>query len=280
MNNVTSLVANFNVSYGYKTLFALKSDGSVWYWGSKIGDPEQMIQKRLLDDVISIKSMGSNVYVVKTDGSVWSWNAASYLPYNLSKNEGPEKIEGLAGIVNIQPDIYTNYAYKQDGTVWIWPRTDPGSIPIQLHTAIDTQSIIQFHWKQDPNIDSMYAFRGDGQLWSLENDNVLPGLDEIVSVHQRGSYAASKYHYVLKKITRCGLGLILLLFCRSLLFSRKTRQLVSALGHLTNQQMMALRQKPNLRYRLRRKSAFIHSSQCLSLARNSSLLQTICRGQK
>ncbi|GKU77222.1 S-layer homology domain-containing protein [Paenibacillus sp. L3-i20] len=199
LNNVTSLVANFNVSYGYKTLFALKSDGSVWYWGSKIGDPEQMIQKRLLDDVISIKSMGSNVYVVKTDGSVWSWNAASYLPYNLSKNEGPEKIEGLAGIVNIQPDIYTNYAYKQDGTVWIWPRTDPGSIPIQLHTAIDTQSIIQFHWKQDPNIDSMYAFRGDGQLWSLENDNVLPGLDEIVSVHQRGSYAASKYHYVLKK---------------------------------------------------------------------------------
>ncbi|MBH5319419.1 S-layer homology domain-containing protein [Paenibacillus sp. GSMTC-2017] len=199
LTDVISIAANFNVNYDYKTLFALKSDGSVWFWGSEIGDSGQVAHEKLLDDVMSIKSMGGHVYVVKKDGSVWSWNAASFLPYNLSKNKGPEKMEGLSGIVSIQLDIYTNYAYKLDGTVWSWPRIDPHSTPIQVHTPTDTQFIIQFNWNQDPNIDKMYAFRGDDQLWSVENGNVLPGLSDIVSVHQRGSYAATRYHYALKK---------------------------------------------------------------------------------
>lgn len=203
LNNVTSLVANFHINYGYKILFVLKSDGSVWYWGSRIGDskngPSTPVYTKLLDGVVTIKSVDNNVYAVKADGSVWSWSAASYLPYNISKNKGPEKIEELVEIINIEAGIYTNYAFKRDGTVWSWPKNDRSSIPVQLHKATDARSIVEFGWNQDQNIDKTYAFRADGQLWSMDNDKVLPGLKDIVSVHQRGSYASTRYYYVLKK---------------------------------------------------------------------------------
>jgi S-layer homology domain len=203
LDNVTSLVANFYNNYGYKNLFVLKSDGSVWHWGIQIGGSKKgssaPVYSRMLEDVISIKSVGNNVYAVKADGSVWSWSAASYLPYNLSKSKGPEKIEGLVDVINIEPGLYTNYAFKQDGTVWSWPKNDLNSIPVQLHKATDVRSIVEFRWNEDLNIDKTYAFRADGQLWSVENDKVFPDLKDIVSVHQRGSFASTWYHYVLKK---------------------------------------------------------------------------------
>ncbi|MDU5140808.1 MAG: S-layer homology domain-containing protein [Paenibacillus dendritiformis] len=205
LNHVTSLVADYSSRYQkFKTLFVLKSDGSVWCWVGRLGKGSSTAQYKLLDDVVSIKSADRHVYAVKKDGSVWQWEAYMYWPQNQFHYEGPKQIKGLADIVNIEMGGLTNYAYKKDGTVWSWPMYEPESIPIRLHKATGTRGIVQFSSQPaDSNIDTTYALRKDDKLWSIDNGRVFPGLSNIASVHhkdkgrQKGKYVFK--NYVLKK---------------------------------------------------------------------------------
>ena len=205
LNHVTSLVADYSSNYQkFKTLYVLKSDGSVWCWVGRLGKASSTAQYKLLDDVVSIKSADRHVYAVKKDGSVWQWEAYMYWPQNQFNNEGPKQIKGLVDIVNIEMGGLTNYAYKKDGTVWSWPMYEPESIPIRLHKATGVRGIVQFSSQPtDSNIDTTYALRTDDQLWSIGNGKVFPGLSNIASVHHKdkgrhlGKYVFK--NYVLKK---------------------------------------------------------------------------------
>ncbi|KKO54604.1 S-layer homology domain-containing protein [Paenibacillus sp. DMB20] len=203
LNHVTSLVADFFYdSSNFKTLFVLKSDGSVWSWGSEMGGASSNpIQSKLLDDVVSISSANGFAYAVKKDGSVWSWSTSDYLPHNISKDNGPEQVKGLSDIVKIETGAYPNFAYKKDGTVLSWSAYSPASVPEQLHGATGARSIVEFSTMlQDRFIDSIYALRTDDQLWSVYNDDkVFPGLSDIASVHNKVRDRYSKWYYVLKK---------------------------------------------------------------------------------
>ncbi|WP_019423972.1 S-layer homology domain-containing protein [Paenibacillus sp. OSY-SE] len=205
LNHVTSLVADYSSNYQkFKTLYVLKSDGSVWCWVGRLGKASSTAQYKLLDDVVSIKSADRHVYAVKKDGSVWQWEAYMYWPQNQFNNEGPKQIKGLVDIVNIEMGGLTNYAYKKDGTVWSWPMYEPESIPVQLHKATGVRGIVQFSSQPtDSNIDTTYALRKDDKLWSIDNGKVFPGLTDIASVHHKdkgrhmGKYIFK--NYVLKK---------------------------------------------------------------------------------
>ncbi|MCE5169932.1 S-layer homology domain-containing protein [Paenibacillus profundus] len=205
LNHVTSLVADYSSNYQkFKTLYVLKSDGSVWCWVGRLGKASSTAQYKLLDDVVSIKSADRHVYAVKKDGSVWQWEAYMYWPQNQFNNEGPKQIKGLVDIVNIEMGGLTNYAYKKDGTVWSWPMYEPESIPIRLHKATGVRGIVQFSSQPtDSNIDTTYALRKDDKLWSIDNGKVFPGLTDIASVHHKdkgrhmGKYIFK--NYVLKK---------------------------------------------------------------------------------
>ena len=203
LNQVTSLVADFYYdNSNFKTLFVLKSDGSVWSWGSEIGGASSIpIQSKLLDDVVSISSANGYAYAVKKDGSVWKWSTSDYLPHNISKDKGPEQVKGLSDIVKIETGAYPNYAYKKDGTVWSWLAYNSASVPEQLHGATGARSIVEFSTMlQDRFIDSIYALRMDGQLWSVYNeDKVFQGLTDIVSIHNKVKDKYSKWYYALKK---------------------------------------------------------------------------------
>lgn len=201
LNHVTSLVADYTGnSKNYKTLFVLKSDGSVWCWIAQKDKASSTVYYKILDNVASIKSVNGRIYAVKKDGSVWKWRAYMYWPHNnQSDNKGPEQIKGLDGIVNIEMGGTTNYAYKKDGTVWSWKTYDPESTSIQLHKATGAQGVVQFGSRlKDSNIDTTYALRADDKLWSIDSDKVFPELSNIASVHykDKGSYMEN---YVLKK---------------------------------------------------------------------------------
>ncbi|EPY09256.1 hypothetical protein PAALTS15_00145 [Paenibacillus alvei TS-15] len=204
LNHVTSLVADYTGnSKNYKTLFVLKSDGSVWWWLARQGKASSTAYAKILDNVASIKSVNSRIYAVKKDGSVWKWGAYMYWPHNnqsnQSDNKGPEQIKGLDGIVNIEMGGTTNYAYKKDGTVWSWKTYDSESTPIQLHKATGAKGIVQFGSQlKDSNIDTTYALRADDKLWSIDSDKVFPELSNIASVHYKDKDSYME-NYVLKK---------------------------------------------------------------------------------
>ncbi|WP_028546443.1 S-layer homology domain-containing protein [Paenibacillus taiwanensis] len=201
LNHVTSLVADYTGnSKNYKTLFVLKSDGTVWCWIAVKGKASSTTYYKILDNVASIKSVNGHIYAVKKDGTVWKWRTYMYWPNNnQAYNKGPEQIKGLDGIVNLEMGGATNYAYKKDGTVWSWKTYDPMSIPIQLHKATGVQGIVQFNSRlKDSNIDSTYALRADDKLWSIDSEKMFPELSNIASVHHKdkGSYMEN---YLLKK---------------------------------------------------------------------------------
>ncbi|GGF94048.1 S-layer homology domain-containing protein [Paenibacillus aceti] len=203
LNHVTSLVADFFYdNSNFKTLFVLRSDGSVWSWGSELGGVSSIpIQSRLLDDVVSISSANGFAYAIKKDGSVWKWSTSDYLPHNISKDKRPEQVKGLSDIVKIETGAYPNFAYKKDGTVWDWSAYNSASVPEQLHGATGARSIVEFSTMlQDRFIDSIYALRTDDQLWSVYNDDkVFQGLTDIVSIHNKVKDRYSKWYYALKK---------------------------------------------------------------------------------
>ncbi|MDK8179968.1 S-layer homology domain-containing protein [Paenibacillus sp. UMB4589-SE434] len=201
LNHVTSLVADYTGnSKNYKTLFVLKSDGSVWCWIAQQGKASSTSYYKILDNVASIKSVNGHVYAVKKEGSVWKWRTYMYWPQN-SKfyDKNPEQIIGLEDIVNIEMGGTTNYAYKKDGTVWSWKTYDKESTPIQIRRATGARGIVQFSSQlKDSNIDTTYALLTDDKLWSIDSDKVFPELSNIASVHHKdkGSYMEN---YVLKK---------------------------------------------------------------------------------
>lgn len=113
------------------TVLALKTDGSLWAWGS--GADFQLGNGKTQSSAVPIRvgedndwkavSVGaSHVLALKNDGSMWGWGFASYgqlLNTDESIVRVPTKIsdetwEAVYAIDN------ASYAVKTDGTLWAW----------------------------------------------------------------------------------------------------------------------------------------------------------------
>ena len=139
--------------------FALKTDGTVWAWGSNymwdLGNgvededyvPATPVQVKDLTGVVAIAGGLGNGYALKSDGTVWSWGRNTdgglgdgLLPAQNDCTEGesespkgvncasatPVQVAGLTGVTKIGKRL----AVKADGTVWQWGGTDAGNNPV------------------------------------------------------------------------------------------------------------------------------------------------------
>lgn len=111
---------------------ALKSDGTVWAWGSNIygqlgnastTNTNTPVQTLLLNNVIAIAAGGWHSVALKSDGTVWTWgwNMDGQLgDGTLSDKIIPTQVPGLTDITQIAAGTYHVLALKSDGTVWAW----------------------------------------------------------------------------------------------------------------------------------------------------------------
>ncbi|MEY2496883.1 MAG: hypothetical protein QOD12_439 [Verrucomicrobiota bacterium] len=141
-NTVTEVAA------GDYTSFAVKSDGSLWVWGSNqygargdgtSGDNiESPIQVPIPNRVTTPSrrgkhavAVGTGVYaVLDTDGQVWTWGVnwngrlgngtttSRYTPARVQKSATPNDF--LTGVVSIAAGGGTMAALDADGNVWTW----------------------------------------------------------------------------------------------------------------------------------------------------------------
>lgn len=125
-------IANIEmVAAGMEHTVALRSDGTVWLWGSNgygqlgTGSTEDSPypSQALIADVESVSAGIEHTVALKKDGSVWSFGSNRYGQAGFAtgvKFLKPVLIGGIDGIKEISSGAYHSIAVRFDGTVWAW----------------------------------------------------------------------------------------------------------------------------------------------------------------
>lgn len=160
------------------TTCALKSDGSVWTWGSnssgRLGDGTTAVNTSSPIQVIgghSFIQIGSSL-ALKADGSAWGWggNTAGQLAdgTNISKSSPVAAIGGHSFIQILSGSSHT-LALKSNGSAWGWGSNPSGALgdgtsvnkssPVQV---IGGHSFVQVA----AGGNTSFALKEDGSAWA------------------------------------------------------------------------------------------------------------------
>lgn len=161
---------------------ALKSDGTVWAWGSNIygqlgnastTNTNTPVQTLLLNNVIAIAAGGWHSVALKNDGTVWTWG------WNMDGQLGdgtttdkiiPSQVPGLTDVTQIAAGTYHVLALKSDGTVWAWGDNLYGQIGngtngADVTTPVQVQGLTNVVKIAAGRFFSL-AVKNDGSVWT------------------------------------------------------------------------------------------------------------------
>jgi len=121
----------------------LKSDGTVWSWGSnkygQLGDGTMIdspapIQVSSLTNVTDIAAGGEHSISLKNDGTVWTWGYNRYGQLGNGTtidSPVPIQVNGLTDVTDIATGEDHSIALKNDGTVWTWGYNRYGQLGVE-----------------------------------------------------------------------------------------------------------------------------------------------------
>ncbi len=140
VSNLTDVTA---ISTRWLHNIAVKTDGTVWVWGSnkygQFGDETRTssttpIQVSGLTDVIAIAAGNLHSIAVKADGTVWAWgwNNFGQLGDGATWNHITSLVQvpGLTDVTAIAAGGSHSIAVKSDGTVWAWGNNEHGQLGV------------------------------------------------------------------------------------------------------------------------------------------------------
>jgi alpha-tubulin suppressor-like RCC1 family protein len=121
------------ISGGGAHTLALKSDGTVWTWGSnragQLGErttenPLLPAQVTSISGVEAISGGSDHSVALKKDGTVWSWGDNHFGQLGngstATSSSVPVQAAGLTDVISISSRAAHTIALKSDGTVWTW----------------------------------------------------------------------------------------------------------------------------------------------------------------
>ncbi len=181
------------ISMGSYTTCAVKTDNTVWCWGSgnsgQLGNnsssssyfPVQVLSSdgvTYLSDVSYISVGGSHTCAVKTDGTAWCWGyghygqlgigttTTQYLPVQVLDSDG-------SGTLNNVSQISLGYSFscalKTDGTMWCWGYNDDGQAGLGYRTySVGITLPLQSGGSSFTNVSQISA--GQSHVCALKSD--------------------------------------------------------------------------------------------------------------
>lgn len=183
---VKGLTQVISVAAGNNNSLVLKSDGSVWGWGSNwdgsnkenyfiSGITEDLtVPTRIegLSNVLAIDYGITHALALKSDGTIWSWgqNYVGALGDGSNKTRSiPALVAGIEDVKAVSAGAMYSLALKNDGTVWAWGYNNNGQLgdgtkttrltPVQVKGLSDVIAIVAGN-------DHSIAIKNDGTVWS------------------------------------------------------------------------------------------------------------------
>ena len=209
LNNVRDVAAVgyfANATYGSYVgrNYAMKSDGTVWTWGTNgaatqvAGITGVTMVRSQLYSVVALKSDGTVVFLdggpvapftgitdvkeiaaglthylaLKNDGSVWAWgtNFDGELGNGTRSNTEtgtPVRVGGLYNVASVGAGYHVSTAVNADGTLWTWGRNWDYELGIGTQTLYEPRPVFPmgFDYRLNPTTD--YDNDGLTDAWEI-----------------------------------------------------------------------------------------------------------------
>ena len=126
------------VAAGRGHTLALRSDGTVWAWGTnwfgELGDGTRIdrhtpVQVQHLSRITAVSAGGRHNIALRDDGTVWIWGNFWTDEDNVYP-PAPTQVEGLPRITAISAGNWHNLVLADDGIVWAWGSNGHGELEI------------------------------------------------------------------------------------------------------------------------------------------------------
>lgn len=123
------------VSASYSSSTAIKTDGTLWRWGSTLSPPNELnlsFPTQVGTDT-NWSSVSASMFMcaaIKTDGTLWGWGENEYKQIAYSDvvfTLAPIQM-GTATWQSVEAGISTVHAIKSDGTLEAWGKNDNGQL--------------------------------------------------------------------------------------------------------------------------------------------------------
>jgi alpha-tubulin suppressor-like RCC1 family protein len=178
------------VSSGYVHSAVIKTDGTLWTWGSNyqgaLGDGTNTSRSSPVQTVASgtnwkqVSTGNNGTAAIKTDGTLWAWGSNNIIGDNTSvpKSSPVQTVAGGTNWKYVACLSSKTAAIKTDGTLWIWGVNNGGTLGDNT-AFVDKSSPVQTiaggtNWKQVSTSDlCTAAIKTDGTLWIWGSSSLL-----------------------------------------------------------------------------------------------------------
>jgi alpha-tubulin suppressor-like RCC1 family protein len=177
------------VSAGSSNIAAIKTDGTLWTWGSaangQLGNGATSSFVSLSTPITTfaggsnwkqVSSGGAHAAAIKTDGTLWTWGNTVYgkLGNAVASGFKSTPVTTFAGGTDwkqVSCGGYHTAAIKTDGTLWTWGSASNGKLGNATATGDMSTPVTTFaggtDWKQvSAGSNNIAAIKTDGTLWS------------------------------------------------------------------------------------------------------------------
>jgi len=172
-----------SVSVGYRHAASVKTDGTLWLWGSnsygRLGDNTITNESSPIQTITGgsnwskVSCVFHHTAAIKTDGTLWTWGRNSY--GNLGDNTITHRSSPIQTITlgttwsSVACGGNHTAAIKTDGTLWTWGRNSYGNLGVNTitHRSSPIQTItLGTTWSSvSTGLNSTAAIKTDGTLW-------------------------------------------------------------------------------------------------------------------